>query len=512
MSDDNNAAAPDQPQVPTVLVCNCDRTMEIDAAALAKSLADVRGTSDELPVFNQLCRQQIAGYEAAIESGAPVLVACTQEAPLFAEIAAEKGVAEPLFTNIRERAGWCENKVGSTAKMAALLADALHENRPAEQMTITSEGTCLVYGPGQQALDAAGKLASRLSVTALLTDPAGAIPPGTADVPIYKGTIANAAGALGNFEVVVDGYAPIVPSSRRELAFMMERDGAASKCDIILDLSGNTPLFSDTDRHDGYFHVDPSKPGDLADALFAASDLVGEFEKPLYVRYDANICAHGRSGQTGCSNCLDNCPVSAITPTGDTVEINPLICGGCGSCSSSCPTGAVSYAYPDRADIVTRAQKLITAYSDAGGKNPVILFHDGSHGAPLISAMARFGHGLPVNVLPVSLYTATQLGHEVMAGILASGAEHVVVLAPNTRRDELAALRGEVDLTNAVLSALGTSEPRTHLLVEDDPDKVEEALYGLEVLTGIARSVFTPSPQKRETARLAFAALHENAA
>ncbi|MGI9404732.1 MAG: 4Fe-4S dicluster domain-containing protein, partial [Hyphomicrobiaceae bacterium] len=268
----------------------------------------------------------------------------------------------------------------------------------------------------------------------------------------------------------------------------------------------------DVDRRDGYFHIDPSKPGDLADAMFAASDLVGEFEKPLYVRYDAAICAHGRSGQIGCSNCLDNCPVSAIAPAGDTVEINPLICGGCGNCSSSCPTGAVSYAYPDRADIVTRAQKLIIAYTGAGGKNPVVLFHDGSHGAPLISAMARFGRGLPVNVLPVSLYTATQLGHEVMAGILASGAEHVVVLAPNSRRDELAAVRSEVDLTNAVLSALGTSEPRTHLLVEDDPDKIEEALYGLEALTDVAPSVFTPSPQKRETARLAFAGLHENAA
>lgn len=508
MSDD---ASVTQKSSPHVLVCNCDQTMEIDAAKLTKASANLRGTTDEMPIFNQLCRNQIAGYEAAIESGQPVIVACTQEAPLFAEIAEEKGRAEPLFTNIRERAGWCENKSAATAKMAALLADATHENSPAELITLTSQGICLVYGEGQLALDTASKLAGRLSATVLLSNPGDAIPPDTADIPVYKGTITGAKGALGSFEVNVDGYAPMVPSSRETLEFMMERDGAASKCDIVIDLSGNAPLFAEADRHDGYFHVEPTKPGAIADALLAATDLVGEFEKPLYVRYDAGICAHGRSGKVGCSNCIDNCPVSAIEPAGDTVEINPLVCGGCGSCSASCPTGAVSYAFPDRADIITRTQNLIQTYAGAGGKHPVILFHDGNHGAPLIAAMARFGKGLPVNVLPVSLYTATQLGHEAMAGVLASGAEHVVILAPKTRRDELAALTNEVELTNSILGALGAETTRTHLLVEDDPDVVQDALYALPELSGITSTSFTATPSKRESARLAFAKLHEAA-
>ena len=30
--------------------------------------------------------------------------------------------------------------------------------------------------------------------------------------------------------------------------------------------------------------------------------------------------------------------------------------GGCGSCASHCPTGAVSYAYPERGDLVRRLQ------------------------------------------------------------------------------------------------------------------------------------------------------------
>lgn len=502
---DKPSATPEPTQV---LVCSCDDTMEIDAATLTKSLAPLRGTGEELPVFRQLCRSQIAGFEAALDTGTPVIVACTQEAPLFAEIAEERGAAEPTFANIRERAGWCEAKSNATPKMAALLTDATYDSKPAELMTLTSQGTCLVYGAGQATLDAAERLGGRLSVTVLLSDPGDAMPTGLADVPIYRGTISRASGTLGNFEVIVDGYAPVVPSSRDGLAFMMARDGAASKCDIILDMSGNPPLFAEADRHDGYFHIDPLKPGAVSDALFDASDLVGEFEKPLYVRYDAGICAHSRSKKVGCSNCIDACPVSAIEPDGDTVAIDHAVCGGCGNCSASCPTGAVSYAFPSRDDLLARSQKLIGTYAAAGGTGPVLLLHDTSHGGPLIAATARFGRGLPANVLPLSVFTTTHIGHDLMAGALASGAEHVVIIAPNSRRNEMATLRSEVELTNTIISELGATSPRVHLLVEDDPDAVTEALCGLPSIDGVEPKTFATSPQKRETARLALTTLH----
>ena len=58
-------------------------------------------------------------------------VACTQEAPLFREVAAEKGSeAELRFTNIRETAGWCAHKSAALPKMAALLAEAALHAEP----------------------------------------------------------------------------------------------------------------------------------------------------------------------------------------------------------------------------------------------------------------------------------------------------------------------------------------------------------------------------------------------
>ena len=138
--------------------------MEIDGKRLAEAL----GLAEPLVVHTELCRSQIAAFEAALAPGASLHVACTQEAPLFREVAAEKGEADLTFTNIRERAGWCADKPSALPKMAALLAEAAHTSRPTGVTTLKSEGVCLVYGRGQAALDVAAELSDRLSVTVLL--------------------------------------------------------------------------------------------------------------------------------------------------------------------------------------------------------------------------------------------------------------------------------------------------------------------------------------------------------
>jgi ferredoxin len=490
-----------------LLVCNCQRTMEIDGGKLGRSL----GGETPLPVHTELCRSQLASFEKAVAAGGSVHVACTQEAPLLREVAAENGSeAELRFTNIRETAGWCEHKGAALPKMAALLAEAAYRAEPTTLLTLKSEGTCLVYGAGQRALDVAHDLAARMSVTLLLTDPADAIPPRTVAMPVAKGRIRTARGHIGAFEIEVDGYAPVLPSSRASFDFAMARDGAKSRCDLILDLSGRTRLFSDK-RRDGYLHADPQNPAAVARAMFDISDLVGEFEKPRYVHYDAGICAHARSHKVGCTNCLEVCPTGAITPDGEHVAIDPAICGGCGNCAAVCPTGAASYAYPRREDVIGRVDTLLSAYRAAGGARPILLAHDEKHGGELISAMARFGRGLPPNVLPLSFYSVLQLGHDLFAAMLALGAEQIVVLAPPEEPAELASLWTQAALAGAFLSGLGYEGARVAVLVEHDPDAVEAALFGLPTLPEMRPQRFTARGTKRDLARTALGKLRESA-
>ena len=74
-------------------------------------------------LHTQLCRAEIATFSDAVSNEGEVLVACTQEAPLFAETAEEAADhADLRFVNIRETAGWSSEGAQAAPKIAALLA------------------------------------------------------------------------------------------------------------------------------------------------------------------------------------------------------------------------------------------------------------------------------------------------------------------------------------------------------------------------------------------------------
>jgi ferredoxin len=490
----------------TVLLCDCEGTMPLDGKAVARACASA-GTAT---VNHHLCRAQLDNLLSAAKAGRPLLVACTQEEPLFAEALAEAGTAA-AFTNIRERALWSSEAARALPKVAALLTEATLESPLTPALTLKSEGLCLVYGRDDVALAAAQQLAEHLDVTLLLSQSENIAPPRVDGVPIYRGTIAAAKGHLGAFEIVIDGYAPAIPSSRATLAFETTRKTATTRCGLILDLSGSTPLFAGGERRDGYRHPDPHNPAAVQKALFDLVGLVGEFEKPRYVDFKSELCAHSRSRKIGCTRCLDVCPTSAITPAGDSVAIDAYACGGCGACHSVCPTGAAAYAMPPIEFLATRLRTLLATYVEAGGEKPALLVHDPRTGDALIDAVARFGKGLPARVIPFTVNEVTQLGFDFLALAFAYGAAQVIVLAHPEKQPELAALAGQIGLAETVLQGLGYGGGRLHVLVEADPDTVETALYGLPDVTPIDGGSFLPLGDKRGLTRLALAHLYQAA-
>ena len=320
------------------------------------------GPRGEGAPHGRLCRDELGRFEADL-SDAPLLVACTQEAPLFDEIATAAG-ADVRYTNIRERAGWTDQPGDPNPKIAALLAEAAVDPHRPRLREIVSEGHVLVVGSGQGALDAAAALATRMpAVTLLLLDPTDVLLPATIPFPILAGTPRGASGALGGFSVSVEEMARLDPTSRRVPVFRgVSKQPTSLKVDVIVDLAGAAPLVTGPHKRDGYLRADPRDPAAVATALLEATELVGAFEKPIYVDYDAAICAHARNRIVGCTNCLDACPAGAIESAGDGVAIDTLVCAGCGSCASHCPTGAVGYAAPPRDDLNMRIRSMLDAY------------------------------------------------------------------------------------------------------------------------------------------------------
>jgi ferredoxin len=490
-----------------LLICSCDDTMPLDPGAVR------RGCRGEVTTATRLCRAELDRFRAIATADTPLTVGCTQESHLFSEVAMEVGRASPVkFANIRESAGWSSEAARAGPKMAALLAAAAEPMPPVPYVTLESSGVILICGRDETAVEAGNLLKDHLDVTVLIEPPATIAPPRTSVFPVAKGRVRNAKGHLGAFEVAVDDFAQSKPSSRGVLAFGPSRSDAKSNCDIILDLTGGTVFFPAAELRDGYLRADPNDPAAMLRAVLRARDLIGSFEKPRYVAYDAGLCAHSRSQIVGCTRCLDLCPTAAITPSGDHVTIDANICAGCGQCAAACPTGAASYALPSEDVLMRKLRAMLISYREAGGEQPIVLVHDDSHGAPLIDALARFGDGLPAHVLPFAINEITQIGLESVVASFAYGASAMRFLLRARPLHDVSGLLRTVALADPILMGLGFGTGRIDTIETDDPDLLLEALRAIPSMPPTPRPAnFRPQGGKRSVLRFALSELHRAA-
>jgi ferredoxin len=490
-----------------ILVCSCDDTMPLNTEAIH------RGCRNEATTATRLCQTELDRFRGIAAQDGPLTVACTQEAKLFSDVAANAGRAAAVqFANIRENAGWSSEAARAGPKMAALLAAAAEPAPDVSFVELESDGIVLICGRDETSVEAGKLLKDYLDVTVLIEPPAAVLPHGRNEFPVAKGKVRTATGHLGAFEVIVDEFAQALPSSRATLEFGPWRNSARSNCDIILDLTGGTALFPAGDLRDGYLRADPGNPAAMLQAVLKARDLVGTFEKPRYVTFEARLCAHSRSQRKGCTRCLDLCPAGAITPAGDHVAIDPNVCAGCGQCAAACPTGAASYALPSEDALMRKLRAMLIAYREAGGERLIVLVHDEGHGAPLIEALARFGDGLPAHVLPFAVNEITQVGLESIAAAFAYGASAMRFLLGAKPRHDLSGLWRTIALADPILKGLGFGPDRLAAIETDDPDALIAALRAIPDMQRAPRPrSFQPVGRKKDVLRIALGELHRAA-
>lgn len=525
--------------------------MPLDAAAGAQ-LGAALGTS-ALPVATELCRREVSSYLAALDGVDDVVVACTQERSLFAELAQQKNSVAPLrFVNIRETGGWSAQAKNSLPKMAAVLAAAaLPDPEPVPIVNYESAGHTLIIGPADQALRWAQRLCDQVDVSVLLTEGSETQMLGERSFPSFSGNKIAVTGWLGAFKVRWQQDNPIdletcircnacievCPEGAIDLTYQIDMDkctahrdcvkacgsiGAidfmrgditaaterSGEFDLIFDLS-RTPLVLAHQLPQGYFAPGQDVARQFADSL-KLTQMTGQFEKPKFFTYKEKLCAHSRNEKIGCSACIDICSAEAISHNGNHVRVEPNLCAGCGACTTVCPSGAMAYAYPRATDMGLRLKTMLSTYAKAGGRQAGLLFHSKGQGATLVTQVGRLAkagwQGMPARIIPVELHHTAAVGIDVWLSAFAYGAANVSVLVTDEEAPQyLDALQQQIELAQTILSGLGYAGSHLQLIRCKDAAELDAAVNALQPAQGPATyATFNVAADKRTTLELAI--------
>jgi ferredoxin len=374
-------------------------------------------------------------------------------------------------------------------------------------LKLFSSGRVMIIGPEADVRAYGRRLGSRLNCILLVNSDENAGCQQIAvfentTLPLIRGKIAEIKGFLGKFTVTV-----MINNEKHPVTSLLDLDKAG--VDLILDL--DSPPHIQCERPPlGYF-----APGNDSEALIRMinelPDMVGEFEKPKFISEAPDLCAHHRSGFSGCSRCISICPSDAIRAKDDAVEINHYLCQGCGLCAAVCPTGALVNRHMSTGELLKKIKDELQDVQPDASFNSSLVFHEPEACSKLLMQISS---ELAEPVIQLSVEDIGSIGMEVWFAALAYGAGRVILVStPQTTLSMRKAIKTRLSYTSLILQGMGYSTDRVVLVsgVSEEKDTRDGfgKLKNQPSKTASEAATFSPTQDKRKLMRFAIQHLYD---
>ena len=450
-------------------LCNCSSTLDEDFEKICKIASFVEVGSEKHMKIQEFAKKV---DKKGLEN---IIVGCSCEKSLIEDSFKNKNLH---FLDLK---GQCfsphDNIEGAHSKAIKLIQAEIEVSKIKSKYTVPVNplkvgNSVLIYTDYSEGLKLASMLEgtekfSAVGVTICISPELDNLED---DSPLFqqRSKLIGVEGRLGNFQIKLQQVSKINGEDQKDFTLKSEQ---------IVIITKQTP--TGVKKRTGIHLLSSINKEVLENTVNNIQGLIGNFHKPVHVKYEKTICAGGDKGIETCGRCISFCPYDAISrqkEISNRIIVDHYSCEGCGACVSACPTSALEFTEPSPKEIYSRMATLLSS-SNKNNENiskPVIVFHCEEMGKSALQIAGKTPLRYSPSVLPVEVPCLRYVSESNMLAAISLGAAGVGLLGcENCPNGERELLYQKYEFSQNILEKFGLGKDRIRIVTTESGSEGE---------------------------------------